>query len=817
MKNVHLGIDLGTSNSAQAVFDGERVELLRTSDGSVLTPSVVRIDAKGRLTVGSKARARLVDDPENTRTEFKRLMGSGHRLDFPAARVTRAPEELAAEVLKSLRADFQEQLGFAPLQAVISVPALFELPQIAKTSEAARLAGFERVEFIQEPIASAIAAGWSAENDSGAWLVYDLGGGTFDVSLLESREGLLRVVGHDGDNFLGGRDIDQAIVDWVLAHLAEEGSVLDVRDPSLAPAFRRLRAACENAKIELTRAREVDLELEGLVEKDGRSIDVELRLSREQFDALLTPIVDRSIAVCERLLSANGLRADQIEKVLLIGGPTVIPALRERVASGLNVPLATGHDPMTLVAHGAALFAASHGIIAKADSGLRPASLPDVWLQYPAVCSDTEPFVIGKVGLANGGDRIRAIRIDRKDGGFSEGPVELDEERSFAVPVALKVRTRSLFQITGIRDDGTTTPLHPAELAIVHGVSIGDPPLSRTIGVATANDEVHVFFERGSPLPARRTFTLRTVETITPGHTGFALQIPIVQGEAPFAHLCRQVGALEIRAEEIRASVPAGRPVEITLELDRAGGLTASARIASIDQSFRHVAKLVVPDIEPEAMRNALLDLASRVAEVRASAFRASDPKIVRSLLGVDTQLRATERAVELAVGGDLDAREQARRGLNDLEITISEAEAELVWPKLQEETGLKLAMANYWVSQYGTDAERQLFQKTWENVERALRTRSGSTVRKQLKAAFSLADVCYLRDPEAWSHQLDYAKSRLPHLSDPMQGKRLVDQGEKARERGDREGLERAIRALWQLFPADEEERRLAFGSGVR
>src|SRR5262249_50741761 len=148
------------------------------------------------------------------------LMGTAQPIEFSAAKLARKPEELAAEVLRSLRADVREQLGFLPERAVISVPALFELPQSAATSEAARLAGFERVELIQEPVASALAAGWTTEHQAGSWLVYDLGGGTFDASLLETRDGLLRVVGHDGDNFLGGRDFDAAIVDWVLEELA---------------------------------------------------------------------------------------------------------------------------------------------------------------------------------------------------------------------------------------------------------------------------------------------------------------------------------------------------------------------------------------------------------------------------------------------------------------------------------------------------------------------------------------------------------------------------------------------------------------------
>src|SRR5262249_46222127 len=156
-------------------------------------------------------------------------------------------------------ADVREQLGFLPERAVISVPALFELPQNAATSEAARLAGFERVELIQEPVASAIAAGWTAA-DEGRWLVYDLGGGTVAASLLRTREGFLRVVGHDGDNFLGGRDFDWTIVDWALAQL-DKG--LTRRDPALAGAFGKLKLAAEEAKIDLSRVDEATIALPG--------------------------------------------------------------------------------------------------------------------------------------------------------------------------------------------------------------------------------------------------------------------------------------------------------------------------------------------------------------------------------------------------------------------------------------------------------------------------------------------------------------------------------------------------------------------------
>src|SRR5689334_24128692 len=234
---LYVGIDLGTTNSAAAVFDGERVSVVRNAQSATVTPSVVRIDKQGRITVGTRARRFLEQDPTNTAGEFKRLMGTDKAIEFPAAGVKKKPEELSAEVLKALRQDIADQLGAPIERAVISVPALFELPQSSATSEAARLAGFARVELLQEPIASALAAGWRAEQDAGgSWLVFDFGGGTFDASLLETRDGLLRVVGHDGDNFLGGRDFDWAITE----HLASQLSVVPRRSVAERSEERRV-------------------------------------------------------------------------------------------------------------------------------------------------------------------------------------------------------------------------------------------------------------------------------------------------------------------------------------------------------------------------------------------------------------------------------------------------------------------------------------------------------------------------------------------------------------------------------------------------
>src|SRR5919106_746381 len=253
---MHVGIDLGTTNSTLATFDGTSVSVVPNAAGESLTPSVVRLDARGNATIGRRAFRFLETDPGNTRAEFKRLMGTAEQIRFEASGKAMLPEELSSLVLSLLLTDARAALGFMPRAAVISTPALFELPQNHATVRAGRLAGLEEIALIQEPIASAIAAGWRAEDAEGLWLVYDLGGGTLDVSLLETKDGWLRVVDHWGGNFLGGKDFDNALLGWAIDRLRAAHDVPDLsrENPASRRALSKLKAACEQAKIELSRA-----------------------------------------------------------------------------------------------------------------------------------------------------------------------------------------------------------------------------------------------------------------------------------------------------------------------------------------------------------------------------------------------------------------------------------------------------------------------------------------------------------------------------------------------------------------------------------
>jgi molecular chaperone DnaK len=808
---LYVGIDLGTTNSAAAVFDGEKVSVIRNAQGGTVTPSVVRLDKQGRVTVGTRARRFIEQDAANTATEFKRLMGTGKAIDFPAAGTAKKPEELSAEILKALRQDIADQLGAQIERAVISVPALFELPQSAATSEAARLAGFGRVELLQEPIASALAAGWRAEDDGGGtWLVFDLGGGTFDASLLETRDGLLRVVGHDGDNFLGGRDFDWTITE----HLASQLSVAPRRNnPDHATALRALRLAAEDAKIELSRGDRAQVTLAQPLSIDGQDVDVDLELTRQTVESLCAPLVDRAVDVCLRLMQTNGLSPGRLGKLVLVGGPTVMPMVRARVAARLEAPVAEGHDPMTLVAQGASLYAATAALDGRATSVAVPSGR-QVWLQYPAVSADLTPHVVGKFVGENPPAKIKLVR---NDGAWSSIEATVGPDGTFLTTVTLLPRRACTFTIEARGAGGELITVSPETLTIVQGLTIGDPPLSRTLGVALANGHVQVYLERGAPLPARRTFTHHTIETVAKGSSDSVLRIPIVQGEMSQAELCRLVGTLDIGGDAVKDTVPTGSAIEVTIELDRGGRLAARALVPSIGQVFEHVAHLLVPDAAPEALDAALRDLRRQLMDARADAFRHGLGQVIEKLDRVESRLSEAERDIDAAHGGDADAAQRARRALLDVDGTMAEADLARKWPDLEAAARQTAISASSTVGMHGTDAERALLNEVLAAIDKARRDKDAAELERQMRLAQRLSAAAFHRTSEAWEYYFDDAASEVGSMKDLPRAQKLITEGKAARDRGDTEDLRRVVKALWQLLPEDSEARKKGFDSGVR
>jgi molecular chaperone DnaK len=827
---IHVGIDLGTSNSAIALFDGEAVSVVANAAGEALTPSVVRVDARGGRTVGRRAARALESDPANTRGEWKRLMGTAERLPFEAAGAALLPEELSAEVIASLLGDVRDAAGFKPRAAVISTPALFELPQSHATARAGRLAGLEEVVLIQEPIASAIAAGWRADHQ-GTWLVFDLGGGTLDVSLLETIDGRLRVLDHAGDNFLGGKDMDGALVEWAVAALARQGGCaagLERAAPRGRHALARLRSACEQAKIELSRADRAPIIMEEGAGGDGCELD----LTRSELDALTAPFIARALTCVRNLLAKNHHAADDVARVVLVGGPTLMPGLRARIGDLFGGRIAAGVDPMTIVARGAALYAASVGLDAAPAARLPvPAPGVPVRIEHPSVTADVEPFIVGRCLPGAGQTRPDRVRIEREDGGaggvgrvdWTSAEVALSPEGSFVIQVRLERSRRNRFRARAFDRAGAEVALAAGGFAIVHGVSIGDPPLARAIGVARADDSTHVYFAKGTPLPARRTFAHHTVRPIAAGSDDDALAVPIVQGESQRAHRNRLIGMLHLRG--LAHDLPAGSRIEVTLELDRSGQLATRADVPGTGQTFQDVAFVLVPTATVETAGRELAATTRRAADVQRRTFQLGVPAAVQAIGDVSALLAEAERALPAARAGDVDAAQKLHRLLLDVSCALDDAEALLEWPDLDAEARRCTLTYTPMVAQWGTPSEQQLFEQELEAAGRARKRNSAAELELHLDAMRSLGRAAYCRDPRSMSDAIDWAAAHVTEAMDVAAASRLLDRAHALREKlpldDDDGGGLRALRAIvaeiWELFPSSPELQAKSFDSGIR
>ncbi|MEO1436066.1 MAG: Hsp70 family protein, partial [Bacteroidota bacterium] len=339
---INYGIDLGTTNSAIAVYKNGQVEILRNPAGLKQTlPSVVAFRKK-RIQVGDKAREFLEKDPGNVLSTFKRKMGTSEAYLVQSTGEQITPISLSAYVLRELK-EFVHN-GEVPEAAVVTIPASFDTIQSNATKKAAHEAGFEEVVLLQEPIAASLAyanTGQEDEFEEGQWLVYDLGGGTFDIALIRIRDGEMKVVDHEGDNFLGGTDIDQAIVEQIIVPRMEaEGqftnllSELKSASGKYNTLFHILVHKAEEAKIQLSQKQSTEIEFEA-EDDTGTEIEFYFELTRADLEVVLHPIIKRSIQLLDNIIKRNDLTAQDLKFVLMVGGSTYIPAVRYKVGEFL--------------------------------------------------------------------------------------------------------------------------------------------------------------------------------------------------------------------------------------------------------------------------------------------------------------------------------------------------------------------------------------------------------------------------------------------------------------------------------------------------
>jgi molecular chaperone DnaK len=610
---MYLGIDLGTSNSAIVGNDGDSLRLFKATDGSDVLPSAIMLDRRGGMFVGKRAYEQDAFSPENVGKRFKRLMGTKSPVEFKSAGRSMSPEEASAEILKALLAQAQMAAGSFEMEGtVITIPAAFNQMQCEATMRAAQTAGIQQVGLVQEPIAAAMASMADRQRRNaalrdGQFLVYDLGGGTFDVAIVQSVGGTINVVGHGGINMLGGTDFDRTVVNnLVRPWLMENFDLPD--DLQKFPEFQRvLRIASfysERAKIDVS-AQETsrifaDEAQVSTKDRSGQDIFLDIPFARSQLESLVIDQVDRSIEACRALLKENGYDAGDIDRIVFIGGPTRMPIVRTRVPDQLGMVGDLESDPMTAVAFGAAIFAESRdwtgGVVRSKPTRTtaRTSGLLKIEYGFPERTSDHRI----RIRIRPQPDALNMgylIQVD-SDMGWTSGQLPLDGTNSINdVPVGR--RGDNHFRV--LIFDRSGAPLAASETRLTvkrtDAASAGTPT-THTIAVKIVVEENGVpknvledLVEKGHSTPASGTKDFRAARDLRAGDDG-GLDFEVYQKEpgVPDPALNLHVGNFRILSADLERGdvIRRGDKINVHWNLDENGLLNCALEIASIGRRF---------------------------------------------------------------------------------------------------------------------------------------------------------------------------------------------------------------------------------------
>lgn len=815
---IDFGIDLGTTNSEIAFVDKGQVNVVKNGFREEITPSAVRIDRKGTVIVGKLAFNQRVDDKENTHTQFKRLMGSQQVLDFVASGRRMKPEELSAEVLKSLRQDVLRETGEEVNASVITIPALFELPQCDATRRAATLAGIQYSPLLQEPIAAALAYGFQAEHLEGFLMVYDLGGGTFDASLIRSLGGRLSVVGHAGNNFLGGKDFDEKLLDFLIRTLERDFGLRHLNPNIDRKAIAKLLAEAENAKIQLSNSPTAYVSIADL----GRGLEefeASFEITRSDYEGLISSLVRETTDICSGLLSAHHLSRTAISRIILVGGPTLTPFVRSAVESAFGISPEFRVDPMTIVARGAALFAASQRVPEVKGITLAKGTLR-IKLVYSPVSQETETEVGGK--LEESGQMLEGrIEISRTDGGWNSGQLSLSRS-AFMTTVSLTNRAVNEFRIKAIDKAGNVIKVEPDQFTITHGPMVEDAPLSRAIALGLSDNTSHVLIKKGTTVPCQgrtRRGEIVTAHEVAEGELKDVLNIPLLQGENIRSDRNRKIGELQILGTKINRLLPAGSDVEIVVDVDRDFTVKVQAFVPFLNQSFELIfANTIAPLPKLEEMQADLATEKDRLARATKEGETTTDSKgvvtgRVRGLVeDLDDQL-------EKVKANNQDAAEKARRGIEELRWEVDQIEQSNKWPSLvrRSEEAKQFATEAVQHSEEVNDTER--LEKLCADLVSTVASHDTVRLEKLVISFEALAWEIWARYDEFWVSSLHNVSKFSPRFVDKLRGTSLLEEGALAVDRGDFESLRSIVRELWSLVPdsAETTREKALFPSSIR
>ena len=611
MSRIKYGIDLGTTNSAIAIIEKGESKIIKNEKSQDITPSCISYNKKKGIIVGITAYNQIGLDRNkslknggtldlNTFLEFKRTMGSNKKYPSSFMETEFSSEELSSEVLKKLKSYIQNE-DFKSV--VITIPAMFNDNQRAATQQAAKLAGFSQVELLQEPIAAAMAYGIDEKVKDGQLLIFDFGGGTFDVCLVNIEDGIMQIKDTEGDNWLGGKNLDNAIVDEILIpYLQENYSINSFLDNDIKKGLLKeaLKVCAEDIKVNLSFSKSFDV-ISNLGEypedDEGEEISLDFTVTHEQMQTTLGPVFQKAIDSTKEVLKRNNLTGKSINSLILVGGPTFSPVLREMLTQQICAPN-TSVDPMTVVARGAAIYAAQFDIAEAIKDEVRDVTKIQLDLSYESQTVEDEQMLVVKLNKVKTVGAIPSklyISVKRTDGGWESAKTEIDESGDI-VDLKLREGKPNTFELFITNNEGDNFPCEPNEITIFQGIKTGNAILAYNYGVELLGENGKGNFykipglEKGQTMPASGVKSgLKTQKDLRP-YTSDEINISIYLGdidaEETRAINHTWVSTVKLKGNEISKLLPKNSEVNLFLDIISSNVYKLSIDIPYLNETF---------------------------------------------------------------------------------------------------------------------------------------------------------------------------------------------------------------------------------------
>ncbi len=762
---IDYGIDLGTTNSAIARMENGDSVIKQTKNLMDTLPSCVYFSKNKKgihtIRVGMGAKSAVYSDaimalsknaPQTNYgyLEFKREMGSDKKYtneNMPKSFYT--PEELSAEVLKELKSLINDETVES---VVITVPAMFTANQKDATMRAARLAGFKQCELLQEPIAACMAYGLSSKEKDGKWLVFDFGGGTFDAALVRVEDGILSVYDTEGDNFLGGKNLDEEVVNKILLpHLEEDYNLtsykqIDWKKKALQDA---LKGPAEEMRIDLsfndsTDYSTYDRNLNLGHDDNGNDIDLEITMTREELCDVISPLYKKAVDICKDLLKRNNLSGNDITSLILVGGPTYSPIIRDMLREQVSPNVDTSINPMTAVARGAALYASTIDANINEEEIRQNAKSEVVFLGlgYESTSVELSEWIsinLDKEKTGSGCPAELTIELWRSDGAWRSDRTSVDTQGNVIEAFLLKGKPNT-FKINAYDQYGNPVEVFPAEFTVIQGMSIGAAPLPYNIGIAVYNSAKKrgVFapadgLEKNKPLPAVGTISdKKTTQVLRPGVSSDVLTIPVYQADGleakgKTAALNKMFGEVVVTGDDIDSLIPQNSTVKITIHVDTSEHMKIDVYFPSVDFTVTKDLK-ILKDEHDEAVKWVKEELVTAQRNINLLAG---------SGINIDELQKELDKIKEDAKTINDDLRLQSN--LKELLRKIEQLEDETEWQRMEKELRDEFDRLEKAQNELGNEKTAQLVGQLRSQTDEVIREKKVSMGRETLEQISSL------------------------------------------------------------------------------